>query len=323
MLATPPIRRAAFSSALQSNRVFVTAITKPRNAVLFAPQLSFPMFQRILLGVLALLTFGLGVHVFRQNKTIIAAETRLSLFEAKSTQSPTVVAAPAPAVAPANHIPMPIPAKVDQPPQPAVAPTPEMQRLMNLRDRSIIDSQYAGLFKHLALPPDRLQKFQDILLQRRNIFNDVMAAMRDQGIAATPENAPQIQALVDNAVAEIELQIQGALGEDAYSRYKQYEATQMQRRIAARVEQRLSYSPEPLSEQQFARLVDVIAQDEQLGGIGAAQPLPGGPVPLPRITPAVVERARAFLSPVQMAGLQQIQTEQEASLQLARQTGGN
>lgn len=326
MLATPPVCRAAFSFTFQAIRSIdglLKFLTKPDHAALFAAQFFCPMFQRILLGVLTLLAFGLGIHAYRQNKTIVAAETRLRDLEAKAVQSPKVVAAPAPAVVPANRMAPPIPAKADQPPQPAAAPTPEMQRLMNLRDRSVIDSQYAGLFKHLALPPDKLQKFQDILLHRRNIFNDVMAAMRTQGIASTPENAPQIQTLVDNAVADIELQIQAALGEDAYSGYKQYEATQMQRRIAARVEQRLSYSSEPLSEQQFSRLVGAIAQNGSQAGSAAAPSSPGGAVPLPLITAEVIDQARAFLSPAQMAGLQQIQMEQDASLQLAHQTGRN
>jgi hypothetical protein len=194
---------------------------------------------------------------------------------------------------------------------------------MNLRDRSILDTQYADLFKHLALPPEQLQKLQHLLLGRRSIFTDVMAEMRNKGIAATQENAQQIQALVDYAVAETELQIKTTLGDDTYSRYKQYEATQMERRTATRVQQRLSYSPEPLTEQQLSLLVEALARDGQSAGSGAAlSQAPGGKVPLPRITAAVLDRARAFLSPAQMDGLQQIQMEQDASLQLARQTGG-
>lgn len=286
------------------------------------------MPQRILILALVLLSLGLGIHAYRQSSARLGAENQLRVLETKLNQAAKAPPAHSAVVATlpsAPPVPPPIGTDTPSPNAEKLAQTntPEMQRLMDLRTRSALDRQYAALFKYLALPPDKLQKLVQLLQDRQNIFHDVVTVMRSQGIAPIPENSDKIQALVNNAAAEIDSQIHSALGDDAYARYQDFELTQMQRQTADRVQQRLSYTAEPLTDSQYAQLVNVIAQVTPTKADAATRPSRGKAVDTALVTPVVIDLARAFLSPAQLAALQQIQAEQEASAQLARQTAGN
>jgi hypothetical protein len=202
--------------------------------------------------------------------------------------------------------------------------SPEMQEFRNLRARGALDTRYAALFKMLGLPAGQLQQLQQLLLDKQGTVSDVVIAMRTQGLAPGRENADQMQALVQNANAEIEAQIRMTLGDAAYARYQQYEATQVERSTVDRVRQRLSYSGEPLSDQQANRLVEIMAQGQPGEATTPNDLLParrlrtGLGLDTAAITSEVYTQAQAILSPSQMPALAELQREQQAQAQLSR-----
>ena len=211
--------------------------------------------------------------------------------------------------------------------------TPEMQQLMNLRDRGMLDSRYAELFKKLALPPEQLKKLQQLLVDKQSTVRDVLAAMRSQGLTPNQENAERMRSLVKNANAELDRQIESALGATAYAQYQNYESTQPQRATVERMQQRLSYSADPMTSQQASSLVEILSRN-----IPPPPAMTNPVVGQPRgvafgngngsgagasITPQAIEQSRAILTPSQVNTLIAIQQEKDAQAQLARRMRQN
>jgi hypothetical protein len=302
--------------------------------------------QRLLVPVLALACLGLGIYAYSERMARVASEDRLYSAQAENarlaTQAATATVFPAPATGPVPSSAEAVPVSPASPEGPSVegprrGPTdgrspgaefmtmmesPEMQQLMNLRARGNLDGRYAALFKTLGLSPDQLQRFQQLLLDKQNTTRDVLAAMRSQGLAPNRENGEQMRSLVQSANAEIDAQIRSELGEATFAQYQNYEQTQPQRALVERVQQRLSYTAQPLSDQQAASLVNLLAEATP-ATTSAARPrrllsgTVGGNVP---ITADILAQAQTILSPSQLTALQQLQQEQEAQAQLMRRT---
>lgn len=312
------------------------------------------MLQRILIPGLALLSLGLGGYAYQQRVERLAAEDRLGALEGKMAALNRTPAAPQP-----SRFPSPGPVASAQPsasvgpelrfpvgggpattlaagPQSrsdmmAMMDSPEMQQLVSLQFRRMLDTRYAGLFKNLKLTPDKLDEFQHLLEEKQNTMRDVVAAMRSQGLSPGRDNADEMQTLMRNANAEIESQIRTTLGDAAYAQYQTYETSQPQRNTVDRVQQRLSYSGQPLTDQQASQLLDLMVQASP----PAAETNTGRGGPLRRvvsagmgldsapITPQVLAQASGVLSSTQLAALQQIQLEQEAQMQLSRRARDN
>jgi len=281
------------------------------------------MSSRILVAALGLLSLGLGLVAWHQHSARLDLENQLRHASVKVTEP----AKPAPTPDPA-----PV-AKIDEPRPPTAPPamdpdieahraqvsarndTPEAQRQIALQSRSALDGKYAALFMYLDLSPEKLAKLQGLLQDRQNVFRDVVLAMRTQGLAPTPENAPKIQALVSNAAAEIEAQIQASLGEADYARYQKFQTSPMARVTAERIQLRLSYTSEPLSASQYSRLMDVLMPGGPASGSTVSAS--GNASAPPLITAAIIDQARGFLSPTQLSAMGNIQREQQASAELA------
>ena len=293
----------------------------------------------------ALIALGVGVYAYNEHAARITAEELLRALQHKratlrqsQTNGPTAIPVATPATA------APMPTVPDGPETPADGPlrapglqrpvadfavmmdSPEMQQLMSLRSRGALDSRYAALFKSLGLPADQLQKFQQLLLDKQSTMRDVLSAMRSQGLAPNRENAGQMRTLVDNANAEIDSQIRTTLGDAAYAQYQDYERTQPQRATVDRVQQRLSYSGEPLTAQQATQLVGILAQNapaQTQTSAGALRRTITGVAGAAPLTTQALDQARAVLSPGQMTALQELQHEQEAQAQLVRRSRDN
>ena len=209
--------------------------------------------------------------------------------------------------------------------------TPEMQQLMNLRDRGMLDSRYAELFKQLALPPDQLKKLQQLLVDKQSTVRDVLAAMRSQGLTPNQENAERMRSLVPNANTELDRQIESTLGAAAYAQYQNYELTEPQRATVERMQQRLSYAGEPMTPQQATNLVGILSQNMPPAS-AATDPALGRPrggafgtnnSSGAAITPQAIAQSRAVLSPNQVNTLIAIQQEKDAQAELARKLRQN
>lgn len=299
--------------------------------------------RRFAIPVLTLLILGLGVFGYSEYTARIAAEQRASRLEqelarrqnAAATKSPEPVAPAAePALAPVEAVTDPaVPvatATAQGLPFPRGGPggdwqalmeSPEVQQLMSLRARGQLDGRYAALFAKLRLSPAQLERLQQLLVDKQNTMRDVTSAMRDQGLSTRRDNADQVRSLVQAANAEIDNQIRSELGEAVYAQYQEYERTQPQRSFVERVQQRLSYSGEPLSEQQAASLVSVLAQastaetSQPNRGPFGFRGGGGGNVTLSDTT---VAQAGTFLTASQVKALQDMQREQQAQAELAR-----
>jgi hypothetical protein len=221
----------------------------------------------------------------------------------------------------------------------ALMDTPEVQQLLFLQQKAGLDGRYAALFRQLRLSPADLEKFKNLLVEKQTAVMDVFAAARSQGLGGR-EGRDEIRQLMQGAQAEIDTQIKGLLGEPAYAQFQEYERTQPQRAVVGQLEQRLSYSEAPLSPAQSEQLTRILAQNspaesgdtrgmrafaQTLVGTGsvAGQFIAGGGSRGGMITDAAVAQAQGVLSAPQLAALQEMQREQQASADLQQQMRRN
>jgi hypothetical protein len=200
----------------------------------------------------------------------------------------------------------------------AVMSSPQFQRLMAIQQKGMLDGVYAPLFKALNLSPQQLDQFKNLMVQRQQAAMDAIQAAREQGI--NPRSDPAaFQQAVAQAQATVDSQIQAALGDSGYAQYQQYQATLPQRSTVNQLEQSLSYTATPLTDDQASQLIQILAQASPSSGSSAAQGNPmaalfpgGGPMGGggARITQQAVTLAQGVLSAPQVQALQQLQQQQ-------------
>ncbi len=210
----------------------------------------------------------------------------------------------------------------------AMMDKPEMQKLVALQQRGALDARYASLFKSMNLTPEQLSQFKNLLVEKQTSMMDVLAAARAQGI--NPRTDPTaFGQMVTDAQGEINSSIKAALGDSAYAQYQNFEQTLPQRNTVSQLDQRLSYTPTPLTPTQSDQMVALLAANSPsapAGGNGAgnlrAAMMPGGgPAGMgggAKITDTVVSQASGVLTGPQLDALVQLQQEQAAQAQLAK-----
>ena len=187
----------------------------------------------------------------------------------------------------------------------ALMDNPEIQRLMMMQRKASLDNRYAALFKSLNLPPDQLERFKELLVERLNVRSDVMSAARSQGLNFR-EDREAIDALVAQSEAEMDNNLRAALGESVYSQWKDYERTLPQRNTVDRLEQRLSYTSTPLSQEQAAAMLQILDRSG-----ASANPRRGA-----MVNDTAVEQARGVLAAPQLDALRQLQEEQQVQAEI-------
>jgi len=232
---------------------------------------------------------------------------------------------------------------------------PETQRLIALQQKAQLDSRYAALFKGLNLSPAQLEKFKNLLVERQTSMMDVMTAAREQGV--DPRADPQgFRQLVAGTQAESDASIKTALGDTAYAQYKDFEKTMPPRATTDQLGQRLSYTSTPLTAEQSASMVTILAQTApatrqpgaagstggtatvsvvadsgggrggpggsviggMFGALGGVGGQGGGTTANSPITDATVNLAQGVLSGPQVDALKQLQQEQLAQQKLGQ-----
>ncbi|MDR0902307.1 MAG: hypothetical protein LBM92_06015, partial [Opitutaceae bacterium] len=213
----------------------------------------------------------------------------------------------------------------------AVLGTPEGARLMAVQQKARLDNSYARLFQKLNLPPDQLEKFKDLLIEKENISRDTMSAAREQGLDFR-SNRDELRALMAQSGAELDAAIVAAIGQDNFNAYQTYQQTPFERAVVSQLDQRLSYTAAPLTAAQSDRLAALLAAAKPAsttaapgdgggpltrpGWAGGAMPgggfAPGGT----QITDEVITQASAFLNAAQTEALRQLKTEQQSQRQL-------
>lgn len=207
----------------------------------------------------------------------------------------------------------------------AIMEQPEMQRLLAIQQKAGLDSRYASLFKNLNLSPEQLDKFKNLLVEKRTAMMDVMAAAREQGINPR-SNKEAFDKLVADSQADIDATIRSTLGETGFEQYQSYEKTLPQRSVVNQLEQRLSYSSTPLTSTQSEQLVSILATTAASRGGNPAIPPPlsafGGGIATAfvggssHITDATINQATGVLAGPQLDALRQLQQEQQAQAQM-------
>lgn len=208
----------------------------------------------------------------------------------------------------------------------ALMDQPEMQRLMALQQKGALDARYSQLFKSLNLTPEQLERFKNLLVEKSTAMMDVLAAARQQGINPRSDR-DAFQKLVSDAQAQVDDSIRSALGDVGYQQYKNFEQTQPQRAVVGQLEQRLSYSSTPLSDEQANQLVNILASTSSATNRNGNQPFFfgagqvaagaagfGGRV---TITDATINQALGVLAAPQIDALKQLQQEQQAQAELS------
>ncbi len=222
-----------------------------------------------------------------------------------------------------------------------LAANPEFQRLLALQMKSRISATYGALFKSLNLSPDQLAQFQSLLADKQQALMDTLQAAREQGI--NPRTDPDgFKTLVNQSISQVDASIQQALGDANYQQYQQYQQTLPERNTVNSLQQQLSYTQTPLTDDEANQMVQLLAQNQpQRAGSGTAGTTTGGdggPSLMnlvngggtAKITPEAVTAASGVLSAPQLSVLQQVQSEQQAQQQMqqlirsaAQNAGGN
>jgi len=186
---------------------------------------------------------------------------------------------------------------------------PKYQKLVALEQKAALDFRYGALFKQLNLSPAQLDQLKNLLLQREQAQGDALQAARDQGINFRDDPQALRQAVSD-AQSSADDQIKAALGDAGYAAYQQYEQTGTERALAGQLQQSLSYTAAPLTDDQSRQLVQILAQS---GASSAGSGGGGAPAP---VTDQVISQAAAVLSPPQLQALQELQARQQAQQQI-------
>lgn len=260
-------------------------------------------------------------------KRLWAAEKKTADLEHKIATQPRA-AAPEPETAEAE------PARDDRARGPrfdrggfaAIMDQPEIQRLMALQQKSALDARYAQLFKSLNLTPEQLERFKNLLVERNTAMMDVLAASRQQGINPRADR-DAFQKLVSDAQAQVDESIRSTLGDVGFQQYKNFEQTQPQRAVVNQLEQRLSYSSTPLSDDQANQLVNILAATSSAPAGGRNQTFFAGPAGAVAaaaglgghvtITDATINQSLGVLAAPQIDALKQLQQEQQAQAELS------
>jgi hypothetical protein len=204
---------------------------------------------------------------------------------------------------------------------------PEFQKLMAIQMKGRLSATYGALFKTLNLSPDQLTQFQSLLADKQQAMMDVLQAAREQGI--NPREDPDgFKALMTQAVAQTDQNIQQVLGDAGFQQYQQYQQTLPERNTVNSLQQSLSYTQTPLTDDEANQMIALLAQNQpQRAGNGTAGTTNGG-TPGPgimalingggnaRVTNDAITQASAVLSAPQVAALQTIQQQQQAQQQI-------
>jgi len=202
----------------------------------------------------------------------------------------------------------------------AMMDNPQFQKLMAIQQKAMLDTSYAPLFKMLALTPQQLDQFKNLMVQKQQAIMDARQAAIEQGI--NPRTDPDaFQQAVAQAAAAVDSQIQAALGDAGYAQYEQYQQTLPQRNTTNQLQQSLSYTSSPLTDDQAAQLIQILTQSapansgEGGGGGGGMFFGPGGGGGAP-ITNQAITLAQGILSAPQIQALQQLQQQQQVRQQM-------
>lgn len=147
---------------------------------------------------------------------------------------------------------------------------PEVQAMFAAQQKQQIEQRYAALFRLLNLSPEQAERLKTLLAERQSAPQEVLTVAREQGIDPRSDRAA-FQKLLTDARDAVDTSIKGLLGDGGFAQLQTYEHTMPQRAIVDQLQQRLSYTPDPLSSAQAEQLVGILAANSP-PATGAANP---------------------------------------------------
>lgn len=218
--------------------------------------------------------------------------------------------------------------------------SPEARRLMAIEQRGRLDAQYAPLFQALHLPPNRLNEFKQLLVDKQNAAMDVLAVAQRQELL-NPGSGVDLAAMMQHEQQLVDAGIRDVLGETAYEEYQDFERTQSERSVVEQLSKRLSYTDAPLSAEQREALVNLLSAERRAQPAPSADPANGtggmqvavaigtsgnttvnfagaslGASPAASISDTSLQTAQTVLSEAQLQALRELQAEQQAQQKL-------
>jgi hypothetical protein len=302
-----------------------------------------PRTGAYLAGFFALTTLGLAGLAYEQRLAVIRLTAQLSdpaagvqrqladaqdanrKLRAELQTARAAAAAGGPASGPS---PRPFPGRGNPA---AIFNDPAFQRLAAIQQKAALDGQYGALFKALNLSPEKVEQLKNLLIQKQQAPLDALQAARDQGLTSDPQ---AVREAIAAAQASAEEQIKGALGESGYAQYQQFNQTAPERTAVTQVQQALSYTPTPLSDEQSQQLLQTLVQNQGAPGSAAASGPEGSQVVVRAgaagavafgagpgaqtapISDEVISQAATYLAPDQVQALKQLQAQQQAAQQM-------
>jgi len=218
----------------------------------------------------------------------------------------------------------------------AIFNDPAFQRLAAIQMKAALDGQYGALFKALNLSPEKVEQLKNLLIQKQQAPLDALQAARDQGLNSDPQ---AVREAIAAAQASAEEQIKGALGENGYAQYQQFNQTEPERTAVTQVQQALSYTASPLTDAQSQQLLQTLVQAQAPaggtspgiagnqafvrvagGGISVTAGAGAGTESAP-ISDEAISQAATYLAPDQVQALKQLQAQQQAARQMQQLLG--
>jgi hypothetical protein len=209
----------------------------------------------------------------------------------------------------------------------SMAGNPEFQKLLSIQMKGRIVQTYGALFKSLNLSPEQLSQFEGLLADKQQAMMDVMQAAREQGVS--PRTDPDgFKNLVNQAVAQSDASIQQALGDTAFQQYQQYQQSLPERNTVNSLQQSLSYTQTPLTDDEANQMIGLLQQTQPQragnGTAGTSNGGDGGPGVMAlingggtaKVTDEALTQASGVLSAPQISALQQLQQQQQAQQQM-------
>jgi hypothetical protein len=174
---------------------------------------------------------------------------------------------------------------------------PVVIRRLSLQARYETIRQYGALFDQLKLDPPAEARLTHLLADERQSPIDVVvtALQRGEDLSQDPARYRQIVAAAKN---EIQTEIRALLGEEAYTRYRDFDSAVAQAEVLRNFELSLRGSAESLAAEQSAKVR------------GALQNGDGG-----RLTAQMLADAKEYLSPAQWQVLDDLRAVQQADEQ--------
>lgn len=225
----------------------------------------------------------------------------------------------------------------DEPPLAGLAEmlkSPGMKDMLRAQQKAILEVSYGSLLKYLQLPPEELEGFKELLVEKQMALMDIGLDAMDTSIPADKRKEKAQRA--GDLTKEFDEKIRTLLGEDNYEVYKQYEDYQPDMMQVNLFKPSLG-SGDQLNEEQEHKLIIAMHEERKKNPFSTElnqqetfdpsmfteETIAKHMDMLARLQESYIARARDILSESQLnqfiSSLKQQRAMQEMSMKMARQ----